>query len=214
MFTARRLLGASVVLLSTTSLLVAGTGSAGADTDSSKVPCAPGTTSLAIVQGFDGGTATKIHLCGLPDLKALPNDEESSVTTSDYYVEGANGHALVNARISGQAFRMVEAAKADGVTLTATSSFRRDDHQRDLYDCYVAGKPGCSEAAEPGYSNHQLGLAIDFVMPPSTDGCAGGAAANDTSWKWLHAHAGDFSFRQLKSENWHWDTSTAGQEMC
>lgn len=220
---AHRRVGALAVLLSVATLLVPATASAATASagtlepvpaDWSKVPCAPGTTSLPVVEGFDNGTPTRIHLCGLPDLKALANDEEASVRTSKYHVEGADGHAMVNARISRNALRLVEAARADGVTLTATSSFRRDDHQRDLYDCYVAGKAGCSPAAEPGYSSHQMGLAIDFVMPSSSAGCTGGAAANDPSWKWLHEHAGEFAFRQLSGESWHWDTSTAGQELC
>jgi LAS superfamily LD-carboxypeptidase LdcB len=122
---------------------------------------------------------------------------------------------VVNSRISGAAFALVEAAKADGVPLTATSSFRQEVHQRDLFQCYVDQKPGCLQAAEPGYSVHQMGLALDFALPRSYDTCDGGNAADNPAWKWLRENAGEYGFRQLRAENWHWDTTSSDvNPMC
>lgn len=181
--------------------------------DSSNVPCAPGTNSLGVLPGYNRGEPTRIHLCELPNLAAQQSAEESNPGTK-YYIKGANRHAVVNARISGVAFEMVEAAKADGVMLIATSSFRRDVHQQDLYQCYLDQRPGCLAAAEPGWSIHQMGLALDFNLPQSYDTCDGGLAANNPAWRWLNQNAADYGFRQLQAENWHWDTTTSGEPMC
>lgn len=182
--------------------------------DSSTVPCAAGTTALGSVQGSSGGTPTMVDLCGLPNLRTQPGDPESNPSNGRYYVSGASGHAMVNARISKQAFRMLEAARTAGVTLVATSSFRRQEHQKALYECYLARGSGCNRAEPPGYSNHQTGLAIDFALTRPGDGCSDGTAQDDPQWKWLNDHAGEFGFRQRYAENWHWEASTSSTLTC
>ena len=52
-----------------------------------------------------------------------------------------------------------------------------------------------NQAADPGYSNHQLGLAVDFDK-------IGGW--NTPMSQWFYDNAGDFGFiRNVSSECWH-----------
>ncbi|GHV78989.1 hypothetical protein AGMMS49944_07800 [Spirochaetia bacterium] len=60
---------------------------------------------------------------------------------------------------------MAAAARAEGATLTAASSYRSYDYQVEVYARTVASD-GQEEAdrvsARPGYSQHQTGLVLDF----------------------------------------------------
>jgi LAS superfamily LD-carboxypeptidase LdcB len=58
--------------------------------------------------------------------------------------------------------------------------------------------------AKPGFSQHEVGLAIDFT-------CNGGGTVTRSSscFSWLSAHAGDYGLYNLPEESWHW--STTGQ---
>jgi LAS superfamily LD-carboxypeptidase LdcB len=64
--------------------------------------------------------------------------------------------------------------------------------------------------APPGYSNHSNGLAVDFGT--TVGGVYFGANSDlKEEWKqiwlyqWLKKHAKQFKFKQLPSEEWHWD---------
>jgi LAS superfamily LD-carboxypeptidase LdcB len=66
---------------------------------------------------------------------------------------------------------MYNAAKIDGLDLFVTSGYRSYQTQQVLYNNYVKAD-GQAKAdtysARPGYSEHQTGLAIDFIIPGST----------------------------------------------
>lgn len=87
--------------------------------------------------------------------------------------------------------RMQDAARADGINLSATSGFRTMAEQEALYAQY-----GSPRAARPGYSNHQNGIAMDI------GGVGGRGTAAD---RWLLANGSRFGFRNLPSEFWHYD---------
>ncbi|WP_223805939.1 M15 family metallopeptidase [Ornithinibacillus gellani] len=60
---------------------------------------------------------------------------------------------------------MAKAAKTDGIELTAFSTYRSFDYQKNLYNDYVArdGQEAADRySARPGYSEHQTGLAFDI----------------------------------------------------
>ncbi len=120
--------------------------------DSSDVACAPNTTDLGIQQGYRGGNEVNIRACAISNL---PSTAEESTSIS-----GANGKLVVNSRVSGAVYAMVEAAIKDGVSPSATSGFRTMAHQQELYACAPTCTGG-NPAAKPGTSNHQMGLAID-----------------------------------------------------
>lgn len=59
---------------------------------------------------------------------------------------------------------MAKAAKKDGYTIIAMSSYRSYDYQVDLYNKYVkkdGKKAADTYSGRPGYSEHQTGLAVD-----------------------------------------------------
>ena len=90
---------------------------------------------------------------------------------------------------------MQSAAAADGVGVVVVSGFRTYAEQEYLYTCYVnCNCNNCNLAAQPGYSNHQSGHALD--LNASSGGVLG----------WLNAHGADYGFsRTVASEDWHWE---------
>ena len=115
--------------------------------------------------------------------------------------------------------KMAEAAKADGVTLTVSSTYRSYEYQKNLFDYWVK-VDGLEEAeresARPGTSQHQLGLALDFA--PVDD-----AFADTAEGAWVYKNAMDYgwslSFPQgyedvtgYRWESWHF--RYIGKEAC
>ena len=81
-------------------------------------------------------------------------------------------------------------ARADGVTLLFSSSYRSYDYQKVVYEREVktyGQETADRESAHPGASQHQLGTAIDF-------GSITDAFAATKAGRWLAAHAEDFGF--------------------
>jgi hypothetical protein len=162
------------------------------------IACAPGTTDLGIQDGYTGGQLVKIRICSIPNL---PSSGEESTPGSAYYINNANGQAVVNSRVSGAVLAMVNAAKSSHVTLTASSSFRTMAHQQALCAANSLCVSGdYSRVAKPGTSNHQMGLAIDFAGLPSS----AGPVTGNPIWDWLSANALNFGYKNYPAEAWHW----------
>jgi hypothetical protein len=92
-------------------------------------------------------------------------------------------------------WEMRAAAAKDGVELTIYSAFRRPEEQQYFYQCYkTCSCNGCSQAAKPGFSNHQSGHALDIaVWSPDVH-------------PWLVANAPKFGFAStVPKEPWHWE---------
>lgn len=158
------------------------------------IACAANTNDAGIQDGYSEGKLVKIRVCAIPNLPST--GEESN---GGYGITGANGKAIVNSRVSGAVYAMAAAAKQAGVNLTAGSSFRTMAHQ-------IALQGGGAVAAPPGYSNHQMGLAIDFSVP-ICDATIGGQCSDpgNPMWDWLHKNAGNFGYKSaVPSEAWHW----------
>jgi hypothetical protein len=81
-----------------------------------------------------------------------------------------------------------------GKVLTG-GAFRTMSAQQDLWEASNHGTKW--PVARPGYSNHQMGLAIDF------DGIAIQDHQNP-KFIWLKDHANPLGFFNLPSESWHW----------
>ncbi len=172
---------------------------------SENIACAPGTNDLGVHTGYNSNNAIQYRLCGIPNI---PSTSEESTPGSAFYIEGADGHVIVNSRVSGAVLAMAQAALADGVELTAASSFRTMEHQQSLYNA----NPNPLLVAPPGRSNHQAGTAIDFNAGNVKGGvtCSTRARApGNAQWDWLFANAGRFGYQQYAKESWHWDPSTS-----
>lgn len=92
---------------------------------------------------------------------------------------------------------MSAAAKVNGFELTAFSSFRSYDYQKQLYMKYV-NKDGQAAAdrysARPGYSEHQTGLAFDIGEVGNEDVWLTDAFGETPAGQWLVKHAHEYGF--------------------
>jgi LAS superfamily LD-carboxypeptidase LdcB len=122
------------------------------------------------------------------------------------------GSITVAGEIAGNLRSMLDAAAADGVGLCGGGwrdpqqqiSLRRAHCGSSDYAIWNMPSSQCSPpTARPGYSQHEVGLAIDFT-------CNGGGSISSHSspcFQWLDAHASDYGFYNLPSEPWHWSTT-------
>ncbi len=195
----------SVVETGTGTVITPGSGKIEGDpyTDSTGVDCAPGTTKLGQEDGYTNGTRFTVQLCSLPNL---PSSSMADNPGNTYSTPGANGFAVVNSRVSGAWFALVNDAKAAGISnIQVTSSFRSMQHQTDLFN----SNPDPTYVARPGYSSHQAGVALDFASMHTTGGqdCGAGRARSpdDPLWNWLYDNAERYGFKQYAAEAWHWD---------
>jgi hypothetical protein len=103
---------------------------------------------------------------------------------------------------------LLAAADADGVRLSG-GGFRTPQQQIELrkkhcgtsrYDIYDKPANQCKPpTANPGRSNHERGLAIDFTYQgKSID------SHQNPGFQWLAANAARFGLKNLPSEPWHW----------
>ena len=175
-------------------------------TDSTGVPCAEGTKDLDIHDGYVDGKLIKLRMCALPNI----------TSTGQSGIPGGESLVNVNSRVAGAWLALVNDAKAAGISLAATSSFRSMSNQQGL--CQKDAR--CSNGdytmtAKPGYSSHQAGVAIDFGSGMS--GITGGStcstrakAPNSPAWVWLRDNAEHYGFKQYSAEAWHWDALPSG----
>lgn len=155
--------------------------------DTSNLPCEAG-ADAGVGDGYARGELYKIRLCNVQGI-------------------------IVNSQISGELNALLNSAAAGGIdfggggfrTMESQISLRRSHCGTSNYDIYHKPSSQCSPpTARPGYSNHQMGLAIDFT-------CNGLGIINKSSrpgtticFNWLSANAASYGLYNLPSENWHW----------
>ena len=143
----------------------------------------------------------------------LPNDYVPKNLTAIKEEYAVCGMKLVD--YAKDAFEeMASAAKEEGYTIRAMSSYRSYDYQKNLYNRYVR-QDGQQQAdtysARAGYSEHQTGLAVDIDNGKIsyTD------FENTKEFGWMQEHAHEYGFilRYPKSkvdvtgyqyESWHY----------
>jgi zinc D-Ala-D-Ala carboxypeptidase len=85
---------------------------------------------------------------------------------------------------------MAVAARKDGVKLNVSSAYRSRSYQANLYDRYVKsmGQEATDRvSARPGYSQHQLGLIVDFYPVANS-------FAKSPEGIWVKANASKFGW--------------------
>lgn len=115
--------------------------------------------------------------------------------------------------------RMALAAKADGITLDVSSTYRSYKTQENTFNYWVS-VDGLEEAeresARPGTSQHQMGTAIDF-------GNIDDSYSETAGCKWLNQHAEDFGwslsfpqgYEDVTGYRWEcWHFRYIGEEAC
>ncbi len=115
----------------------------------------------------------------------------------------------VSVEIAANTEAMLAAAERDGLVLTGSGyrnildqiEIRREVCGPTDYDIWEKPSYECSPpVAIPGRSNHEKGLAIDFIGP---DGDLIRSRDNP-AFTWLAGHAHLYGFYNLPSEPWHW----------
>ena len=174
--------------------------------DTSQVACATGTTVVDA------------------SIRAYNRGEQFVIRTCEY------GGYTVNSQLSGPLKGLVDQATAERIPLSANNSFRSMDEQIGVYNrwCGTAGrtptpppypKPSrsdytsCPGGAPPGYSNHQMGFAIDFNCSGALIPKSYSSAQSNQCFTWLQQNAGNYGLFELgRGENrersgyegWHW----------
>jgi hypothetical protein len=173
-------------------------------TDTTSVACDPRTREVGIADGYVDSKLFKVRLCSLSNLTSTGDADNPG---GSFSTPGADGHAIVNSRVSGAWFTLVSDAASAGAHLSATSSFRSMPQQQSLW----AQNPDPQSVAPPGTSSHQAGVAIDFANMDVKGGpdCATRARSSDPGWQWLFTNAEKYGFKQYSAEAWHWDALPA-----
>ncbi|MDP3996706.1 MAG: M15 family metallopeptidase [bacterium] len=108
---------------------------------------------------------------------------------------------------------LLNSAKQDGLNLSVISAFRSFDTQSSLKSFYkvVYGAGTANQfSADQGYSEHQLGTAVDFTNLQM--GASFSGFENSSEYEWLKQNAYKYGFALSYPENnsyykfepWHW----------
>ena len=138
---------------------------------SDHMTCAAG-TDAGVQDGYNEGTLVKIRVCAVQGIR-------------------------VNARIAANVDALMNASRAAGVTM-AGGGFRTMADQQRTYNNNCGGGSCSPPTAKPGYSNHQMGLAIDFTQGGST------LKSGGSGFNWLKANADRYGLQNFPAEPWHW----------
>ena len=185
-------------------------------------PSPEGTTDLGLATCYfsrvlaDGSKEYFNEPTRLAAIQGFLSSSEESNPMSKFYVQGANGNVIVNANIVAQTKAMYDAAEADGVDLSADSSYRAHAHQAELANA----NSNRDEVAAEGESTHESGLAIDMNLGlplvannfTTSDGQKASeynprVATGNKVWEWLVINADRFGFKQYWNEPWHWQVT-------
>jgi hypothetical protein len=166
--------------------------------DTTDTPCQGNILNEDTVVGYREGDAYNIRICQI----ALP---------------GGGTGPWVNSQISGAYSAMAVSAGSAGISV-AGGGFRTNQSQIDARirngcpDIDISPASSCRiPTARPGYSNHQMGFAVDMsaipVSCPTTTVVGGRNFCQNPSnatWQWLTSYAGAYGLQQLRTETWHW----------
>ena len=123
----------------------------------------------------------------------IPRNELAEIVPADFDKD-LDGPALLHPEAAWNYQRMRDAAKAAGVNLEISYSYRTFEKQQAKFEIFRAGG---NLAATPGTSNHGWGLAVDLNID----------LKSDPRFTWLTSNASRFGFHNddAPSEPWHWD---------
>jgi len=115
-------------------------------------------------------------------------DDLVTLTEGSYRV--SRGGLTLRRAAAAALDEMAKAARADGVTLVASSTYRSYDYQTQVYNRNVRemGQEAADrESARPGHSQHQTGLVVDF-------GSIDDSFAATAAGRWMTANASRFGW--------------------
>ncbi len=121
---------------------------------SEDIACATGSNDVGILDGYHAGQLVKIRGCA---IETIPE------TGSSENLPNSNGKLVVNSRMSAIYVKLAQDARAAGIDVSAAEGFRTMARQEYFWNCYQTKScNGGNQAAPPGRSNHQAGVAVDW----------------------------------------------------
>ena len=125
-------------------------------------------------------------------LNRLPENYEAKnlVPVGTLYMKYRNSGYMLDAEAYYKYVEMYDAAAKEGIYLKMVSAYRTEDYQRNLYNSYVRnyGQAYAEKySAQPGYSEHQTGLAVDINSLYTS-------FENSKEYAWLKQHAHEYGF--------------------
>jgi len=141
----------------------------------------------------------------IPD-PLVPLDEE--------LLAKSGGTTMIHGEVLPYLQTMMRAAKADGAPLLVISAYRSFGEQSAVKSNYkVTYGAGTANkfSADQGYSEHQLGSAVDFVTPENPVSLTT-SFSKTPQYRWLLEHAHEYGFvisypegnAHFQFEPWHW----------
>ena len=132
----------------------------------------------------------------IPDKTYIPSDLtllDKSISTSSICLKKDAAEALTT---------MIQAAKKDGYDIKVSSGFRSYNTQEGILSRDIAsGNPNATKlVAKPGYSEHQLGMAVDLTSASIADASAAVKFGSTKEFTWLQNHAYQYGFIQSYPE--------------
>jgi LAS superfamily LD-carboxypeptidase LdcB len=129
----------------------------------------------------------------------------------DHLVSTATNY-LIHSDVLPHLERLIRGARDNGIEIRIASAFRSFDTQSALKSNYKVfyGSGANQFSADQGYSEHQLGTAVDFTTPAL--GVNFNNFASTDAYKWLLDNAHKYGFilsypennAYYKFEPWHW----------
>lgn len=165
--------------------------------DSANVACPEGSTDLGAATGGYQGKRIPIRLCSIAGTVCTGSDCRAGELDGK-----ARGEVIVNSLVAPHFMKWLEAVRADGYNPKFNSSYRSWETQASFSGGNVA---------PVGYSNHQMGAAIDISGLPggyNRHNCSGFAAdgsckSNTPAWNSYHKHGVENGALFHDEEFWH-----------
>lgn len=130
----------------------------------------------------------------------IPEDYEPNdlVDMDDKYANNTYGQKQLRKEAYDKFVEMCKAAKKDGVKFYAESAYRSYKYQNNIFNSYVynSGQEAADKyAAKPGFSEHELGLAIDLanIWTITTKG---------EEYKWISKNAYKYGYIIRYKKEW------------
>ncbi len=129
------------------------------------------------------------------------------------YLFNKNKPQLVHSRMLPHLTRMLDAAKQNGIELQIVSAFRSFYDQESVktgYEFIYGAGTANQFSAEQGYSEHQLGTAVDATDPKTKGLSVNFSKSPSYAWLLENAHRFGFILSYPKNnsyyifEPWHW----------
>jgi zinc D-Ala-D-Ala carboxypeptidase len=128
-----------------------------------------------------------------------------------YLNKGAT-NTMIHTQVWPNLEKLLNEASRNDIDLTVASAYRSFETQSSLKSSYKVtyGSGANAFSADQGYSEHQLGTALDFSTTKL--GSAFSAFGSDPAYKWLLSNAHRYGFvlsypegnSYYKFEPWHW----------